>query len=391
MISYEGAFDTVLASVPLMDSETVPLENAPGRVLARDVHSDVDMPPFRKSAMDGYACRRSELTQELTIVETIPAGHVPARSIEPGECAKIMTGAMLPAGADCVVMVEFSEQPSETTVRFTTDTTQDNICGQGEDVGKDDIVLTKGTWIRPQHIGLLAAVGCANPPVARRPCIGILATGDELVEAEDLPGAAQIRNSNSHQLLAQSVAAGGDPTYYGIAHDTGPSLRERLAQATEHNDLLLVSGGVSAGDYDLVPPMLKEAGFELVFEKVAVKPGMPTVFGRRGRLACFGLPGNPVSTFLIFEILVRPFLCRMMGHDYRPSVAAMPLAQDVVRKKTGRASWIPVCRTSDHEAMPLEYHGSAHLRALCRADGLIKVPAGVAELKKGTLVHVRQV
>ena len=389
MIPFEEALSTVLDSACRLGTERVDITNAIDRILAEDVKSDMDMPPFNKSAMDGYACRRADLANELEVVETIPAGYTPTKSIGPNQSAKIMTGAAVPQGADCVVMVEFTETPTDSTVRFVGENTSDNICQKGEDIKAGEVVLFKGTRIRPQHIAVLASVGCAQPVVSKRPRIGILATGDELVPPASMPGPSQIRNSNSFQLTAQVESMGAVAKNYGIAKDTDKAIDKMFKEAIEENDVVLVSGGVSMGDFDLVPGIFKQNNINLLFEKVAVKPGKPTVFGVAENIYCFGLPGNPVSTFVLFDLLVKPFLYKMMGYDYTPAAAKMPLAESFRRKKTERQTWIPVVITNSGLLKPVSYHGSAHINALCIADGLIRMNVGVSEIEKGTIVPVR--
>jgi molybdopterin molybdotransferase len=391
MIPFDDAMQTVLDRVRRLPSESVDFKDALGRVLADDVLADMDMPPFNKSAMDGYACRREDLGQELRVIETIAAGCSPSKAVAPKECSKIMTGAEVPEGADCVIMVEFTEECGEGSVKFTGDRTRTNICIKGEDISEGDTVMRSGTLILDRHVAVLATVGCVEPVVSRRPKVGILATGDELVEPHEVPGPAQIRNSNAWQLRAQILRAGSEPTTYGIASDREDVLESLIRQAAEENDVILLSGGVSAGDYDLVPQVLRKVGFDLLFEKVAIQPGMPTVFGLTDDCFCFGLPGNPVSTFVLFDLMVKPFLYSLMGHAYRPWTQPVRLASCVKRRKTTRASWIPVSITDDGTAAPVDYHGSAHSNALCEADGLICVPMGVAEIAEGTLVDVRQI
>ena len=391
MIPFADALDIVLRSARPLGAERVALASALQRVLAEDIVSDVDMPPFNKSAMDGYACRKADLTVPMAVVETIPAGVVPQSPVGPEECAKIMTGAQVPKGADCVFMVEFSEQLDAGRVRFTGESTRDNICIQGEDVRRGDTVLHSGQLIAAQHIALLAAVGCSRPLVSRLPEVGVIATGSELVEPAGTPGAGKIRDTNSSQLAAQAASMGLRPTVYGIAADTEEVLDAMIGRAEEACDVLLLSGGVSMGDFDLVPGALRKRGFELQFDRVAVKPGKPTTFGIAPTCVCFGLPGNPVSTFAIFEVFVKPFLYRMMGHDYHPPVVDMPLGVAIARKKTKRTTWMPVRRTQSGVVLPVEYHGSAHSQSLCQADGLIALPHGVAEIPEGEVVRVRQI
>jgi len=388
---FDEAYRIVQGRARFLGAERVALHEAPGRILAQDVASDLDMPPFDKSAMDGYACRRRDLRNELAVVETIAAGGTPSKAVRPDECAKIMTGAMVPEGADCVIKVEDTEQVDETIVRFTGAETPENICRRGEDIRQGDLVLGKGERLRPQHIGVLATVGCARPLVARRPQVAVIATGDELVEPDQTPQTSQIRNSNGHQLRAHVAATGAVPVYGGIGPDTEDALDTMIREALSENDVVLLSGGVSMGDFDLVPRILEKNGVQLLFERIAVKPGMPTVFGLSETSFCFGLPGNPVSTFVLFEILVKPFLLKLMGHDFRPPVIPMSLAKPISRKKTDRDSWIPVTITGNGTVCAVEYHGSAHLNALTRADGLICVARGVATVEEGTKVDVRQI
>jgi molybdopterin molybdotransferase len=391
MLSFDKALEIVLGSVPRMASERVDIGESLGRILAEDVKSDMDMPPFNKSAMDGYACRRSDLGSELLVIETIAAGYQPKKTVGPGLCSKIMTGGMVPEGADCVVMIEYVEAVGDNKIRFVGEKTSDNICLEGEDIRAGDIVLKKGTLTGPQHIAVLASVGCAKPFVAKRPKVGVIATGDELVDPQTKPGISQIRNSNSFGLCAQITRSGALAQNYGIARDSNNEIDATFKQAVGENDLVLVSGGVSMGDFDLVPGIMESNGFELLFEKIAVKPGRPTVFGVSDGMCCFGLPGNPVSTFVIFELLVKPFLYAMTGCDNRGGVLLVPLAKSVRRKKTEREAWIPVTITDEGKAVVVEYHGSGHINALCLADGLLCMPAGVGQIEEGATVAIRQI
>ena len=391
MIKFEKALETVLNSARLLAAERVGLAEAAGRILAEDVTSDTDIPPFNKSAMDGFACRRADLADELTLIETIPAGHVPTKTIAPGQCAKIMTGGAVPDGSDCVIMKEYVTAPTENTVRFVGEKTADNICPKGEDINAGEIVVRKGALLKPQHIAILASVGYSEPLVGKRPRVGVIATGNELVEPAATPGDCQIRNSNSFQLAAHVESCGASATNYGIAEDTDNAIDSMFKKAAAENDVVIVSGGVSVGDFDLVPGILKQNNVDLLFEKIAVKPGKPTVFGISDKLYCFGLPGNPVSTFVLFEILVKPFLYKLMDHNYRPSHIQIPLARSVKRKKTERPGWIPVTIIDDGQATDVPYHGSGHINSFCQADALLCIPEGIAEIKEGTTVVVRQI
>jgi molybdopterin molybdotransferase len=389
MLAFDEALQIVLGSSRQLGSERVDLSVATNRILAEDVTSDVDMPPFDKSAMDGYACRRADLSNELSIIERIPAGRVPRKTVGVNQCAKIMTGGMVPQSADCVVMVEQTEQQTAETMRFTGQQTSDNICPKGEDVNAGQVVLRKGTRIRPQHIATLAAVGCTSVCVFRPPKVAVISTGDELVTPGEKPWLSQIRETNSHQLSAQAGQVGAIVSNYGIVADRKQDIDRMLRKAIVENDVVVLSGGVSAGDYDHVPGIMTQMGIDVLFQKVAIKPGKPTVFGVCSDTFCFGLPGNPVASFVIFELLVKPFLYKMMGHNYRAACACVPLAVAVKRKKTERQNWIPVVITDDLQVKPVEYNGSANITAFCDADGLIGIDKGITEIEKGTVVQVR--
>jgi len=392
MLLFEKALKIVMDSVRETGVENTGLYSALGRVLAQDVISDMDIPPFDKSVMDGYACRSEDILNELSLIETIPAGYVPEKSIGKNECAKIMTGAMVPAGTNCVIKVEDTENVSGNTIRFTGETLPvNNICCRAEDVKAGDVVIPKGEIIRPQHIAVLASTGCTNPLVARRPKVGIIATGSELVEPSGKAPESKIRNSNSYQLFAQAHTLGALPVNYGIAADKEDVIDAVIKKAMAKNDVILLSGGVSMGDFDLVPGILMKNGFRLLFKKVGIKPGKPATFGISENTVCFGLAGNPVSTFVLFEILVKPYLYKMMGHDFIPHKFPLPLGKTLSRERTEKESIIPVVITGDGKVIPVEYHGSAHINSMCGTDGLISIPVGVKEIKEGTIVHVRQI
>ena len=389
MLPFDEALKIVLDSAKKLGCERVDINQATNRILAEDVESDMDMPPRNRSVFDGYACRRQDLANELKLVETIPAGMPPKKTIGPNQCAKIMTGATVPRGADCVFMVELSENPTAETVRFTGEKTDDNIRPKGRDIKTGQVVLRCGTRIRPQDIAVLAMVGHAEVLVARKPRVGIIATGDELVEPHAKPSPWRLRNSNSPQLAAQLESVASVVTDYGIAKDTTGDIDGTFKEAASENDVVLVSGGVSMGDFDLVPGILKNNNVELLFEKIALKPGKPTVFGVSEDLYCFGLPGNPVSTFVVFELLVKPFLYKLMEHDYKAPNIRMPLGETISRKDTERRGWMPIKITDAGTLKKVEYHDSGHINALCGADGLVCMDVGVTEILEGTIVQVR--
>jgi len=391
MIQFEEALEIIRISANPLPSEKISLTESFGRVLATHVYSDMDMPPFDKSAVDGYACRRADLEMELKVLETIPAGKSPTKYIHVGECSKLMTGGMLPAGADTVIMVEDVELTGPETIRFNAPKTASNYCTKAEDIRKDDKVLDKGTLIRPQEIAVLASVGCFNPVVVKQPRVGIISTGDELVEPDQTPAESQIRNSNAYQLLAQAQRAGCISTYFGIAPDTEDETYKIIQQASDESDIVILTGGISAGDFDFVPAVIKQAGFDIKFRSLAVQPGKPVIFATRGSKYLVALPGNPVSSFVQFEMLVR-YLLRLLTEstNFELHIKA-PLSIDYLRKKTSRKAFFPVYLSEDGTATPVDYHGSAHIHSYIHADGIVTIEIGENEIKKGSLVDVRLV
>jgi molybdopterin molybdotransferase len=390
MIIFEEAYKLVINSAVKVENEYVDLNNSLNRILAKDVISDVNSPPFDKSAMDGYACRREDIHNELQIIEVIPAGIVPEKRIEKNLCSKIMTGAMVPDGADCVLMVEYTENISKNKIKFIKESTKNNIAYATEDVKQGDIVLKKGTKIKAQHIAVMATTGYIKPLVAKKVRVGIISTGNEIVEPNIKPGLSQIRNSNAYQLIAQVEQAGAIPDYIGIAKDDKESSYKLIVDAFSRNQLVLLTGGVSMGDFDFIPDILDDLNIDIKFKTIAIQPGKPTVFGIKGNQFVFGLPGNPVSSFNIFELLVKPFLNKMMGANFYPVEIKMPLGKEYKRKKSLRKSFIPI-KISNGNVWPLEYHGSAHIFSFSEADGIISIPVGKTIIKKGEIVDVRQI
>jgi molybdopterin molybdotransferase len=391
MIAFEDALRIIGSEPVCAVKEKTALDSSLGRILAEDIISDIDMPPFNRSAMDGYACRRSDLGERLEIVGTLSAGETSGTVIGRNQCSRIMTGAKVPDGADCVVMIEHTIKDGENHVIFTGSKTADNIAFMAEDVSKGDVVLPRGCLIRPQHIAILASAGLTAPLVYARPRVVVITTGNELVEPGEKLSGTLIRNSNGPQLMAQVMMTGVHAQYAGIIRDSPEDLQTAVDSAIESFDMVIITGGVSMGDFDYVPSVLKDCGVRLFFEKVAVKPGRPTIFGCKDDVFVFGLPGNPVSSFTIFELMVKPLIYRMMGHDYAAPGLRLPMGVDFSREKADRISWIPVIIDEDGQVFPEDYHGSAHIHALVKSSGLLGVAEGVFSFKKGDIVNVRQI
>lgn len=387
MLAIEEA-ERILAAFPVQArSQTTPLSAAQNRFLAGDIVSPGDVPEFDKSAMDGYACISGDDSPAYRVIETIAAGTPPSRTITSGLCARIMTGAMLPHGADRVVMRECTEE-ADGVMRIIREDPHHNIRRRGEDLRAGQAVMARGDRLTAARIAMLASLGFAEVPTARPPRVAIITTGSELVPPGAPLGPGKIYDSNSHSLVAQLRDCGCEPIVLGEVADHAETTAQAIASGLKQCDALILSGGVSAGDFDYVPAAMKQAGCTLHFQKIAVQPGMPTVFASRGEQAVFGLPGNPVSTFVIFEVFIRPLLLRWLGHAYRPLIVPAVLEAGYRRRRSERTLFLPAFYR-EGKAEILAYHGSAHLHALSRANALLRVPAGQGSIPAGSMVDVR--
>lgn len=302
-----------------------------------------------------------------------------------------MTGAPVPNGADSVILVEDSVITPSGKMRFTGKYLKPNISIRGEDIKKGDVVLKSGKQITPQDIAVIASVGCTSLLVSKFPVVGVVSSGDELVEPHLSPDVSQIRNSNAYQILAQLQRTGGTGIYYGIARDDEEVTFNIIEKAVAECDIVLITGGVSMGDFDFIPSVLVKAGVNILFSRVNVQPGKPTTFGIRDRSLVFGLPGNPVSSFIQFEMLVRPLILKMMGNSRRQVSIALPMKEEYKRRSSDRMGLIPVIITDESCVLPVEYHGSAHINSYSCADGIISIPAGKILINKGERVSVIQI
>lgn len=402
MLTVAEALAIVVDAVKPLTPRATALADALGCVAAEEATSDVDSPPHDKSIVDGYALRFDDLQTgkaELHVIEEVTAGRVPTRTVDPGTAVRIMTGAPLPAGADAVVMVEKTSQPTADRVAIDDPRTtrNQNIVRRGTSMRRGDVVLRPGTLLNPIHIGLLAEVGRAHIQVTPRPTVAVLATGDELVEPHETPAAGQIRNSNESMLAALATRCGGIPRPLGIARDDRDSLRQKIAAGLQ-SDVLILSGGVSAGVLDLVPSVLTELGVGEVFHKVSVKPGKPLWFGLftssdGATRPVFGLPGNPVSSLVCFELFVRPALNVLRGVPSMMGQATRPVTLGAEFHHRGdRPTYWPARaeqRDDGEIGVPLKWSGSGDLRALADADGLLCFPPGDRRYEPGEPIPFR--
>ncbi|MDO8292573.1 MAG: molybdopterin molybdotransferase MoeA [Gallionella sp.] len=409
----------VLESVATSGAEQVKLEQSLGRVLAEEVRANRDQPPYDISAMDGYALRSADLAgvpATLEIVEDIKAGDMPSKTLAPGQCARIMTGAPMPQGADAVIRVEDTEAVSAEALSPSSlpqagerdaaslrenlfDRVQINqavkpgndIRRLGENMRNGEVVLAPGTTITPGVIGVLATVKRAQVQVYRRPRVAILSTGNELEGLDEPVDPNKIPNSNSYALMGQVQALGIEPALLGIARDDPEELARYLKRGLEY-DVLLVSGGTSVGVHDYVRPTIEALGAQMLFWRVSMKPGHPVAFGKVGEKIIFGLPGNPVSSMVCFEEFVVPALRRMMGHTrtHRRTIEARMTHN--VKHQPGRTEFIRVLLAKEpggYTATSTGAQGSGMLLSMARADGLAVVPGDSAGLMAGSMVTVQ--
>ncbi len=388
MIPFDEALAIVLRETPLLDEEEVALADAAGRMLSRDLRADADLPPFDRAAMDGYALRAEDVGAPpvwLRVVGELRAGEWPVRPLAAGEALRVMTGAPVPEGATAVQQIEKTRPGPDRVEILEAVEPGAHVARRGSEVAAGAVVVERGRELDPATIGVLAAVGCARPLCARRPRLALLVTGDELVPVEETPAPGRIRNSNGPALTALARAAGAEVELLGVAADRLDAIGAALARA-DGKDLLVVSGGVSAGAYDLVEPALRQAGFVFSFTAVAIRPGAPLVFGQRGRTLVFGLPGNPVSAQVTFELFVRPCLRRMQGARSLARPRIPVVLESAVRNRSGRASHLParlLWREGRLAARLLRSLGSADLVAHARANALVVIEAGRTEAAPG--------
>jgi len=398
MISVEEALATILDQTRLLGTERVPLLTARGRVLAEEIVAGLSVPPCNNSGMDGYAVRfadidgaTSEQPARLTVIGDLPAGAVAADALQPGQALRIMTGAAIPAGADTVVKKEDTHSVGDCVFIECAERRGINVRLAGEDITRGDLLFSPGDLLRPAHLGVLASVKRAMVSVFQRPQVAILSTGDELVDIDGELGPGKIVTSNSYTLAGLVADAGAEPVMLGIARDRKEALHDRLREAMR-SDVIMTSGGVSVGDYDLVKDVLQDLGMDMKFWKVAMRPGQPLAFGTIGGRPTFGLPGNPVAAMISFEQFARPALRKMAGCQnlFRTTIDAV--AGEAVETQAGKKYFIR-CRLIRTQqgivATTTGEQGSGILRSMTQASGLMIVPEDVAMVNPGDRVKVQ--
>lgn len=399
MISVQEALDIILAETRPLGQDSVDIFTAFGRVVAEDIKAIRPNPPWDNSAMDGYAVRRGNLEGaskdnpvKLNVLYDLPAGAVPTKPVMAGEAVRIMTGAPMPEGADAVVMVEKTERSDDGKVLvFTGAREWENIRRKGEDFQPGDVVIKKGSVIRPPEIGMLATIGVPHLNVFHRPRVAVISTGDELVDVNQAPPPGKIPDSNGYTLSALVAETGAEAIQLGIARDNKESLTEKLTSA-KNADIIISSGGVSVGDYDFVKDVLEEMGSTMRFWKVAMKPGKPLAFGVIGGKPAFGLPGNPISSMVAFEQFVRPVLLRLSGRTEIFRTIFKAVLTDDLKIKPGRMNFIRAklnITGNGFSVTPLTGQGSSTLSTMVNANAYIIVPADSEGFKSGDTVKVQ--
>ena len=393
MLSPAEAATTILGSVGLGAVEQVPLIDSLGRVLAIGIKSPIDLPQRDNSAMDGYAVRsediRGKCPVQLAIVEQIPAGAFPVVTLHTGQCSRIFTGAPLPTGCDGVTRQEYATRISDTVVRIDSDADAfGNIRRSGEDLRRDSVVVPMGTELKPAHLGLLASVARDRVPVYRKPRVAVMASGDEIADLDEkasILDGTKIGSSNTYTLLSAIRLCGAEPIALGIARDNVDDIRDRMNSA-QGVDLLVTSGGVSVGEHDHLRTVFEELGGDLKFWRIKMRPGKPVAFGFLRGIPWIGLPGNPVSTMVTFELLVRPAIRKMLGlsRPFRRAVSVRinePFKSGTSRRDFVRA--VVELRDGEFTASITGAQGSGILTSMARANSLLIVPSEVKEVAAG--------
>jgi len=390
-LTFEQARECVLRTVtPATTPEPVALLEANGRVLAEQILADRPYPPFPRSVRDGFAVRAADLPGELRVTGEVRAGETFSGNLGPGEAVEIMTGAPLPSGADAVVMIEHTKRSGDRVRIERAVAGGENFNRRGSEALSGEIVLAAGRRIDFVHVALMATVGRQHVLVNRQPRVAILPTGDEIVELGEQPSPIQIRNSNAASLAVQVRRAGGIPEILPIARDNQASTRE-LAERGLGADLLLLSGGVSAGKYDIVERVLGELGAEFFFDRVLIQPGQPLVFGRARGKFFFGLPGNPASTMVTFELFARAAIERLQGLVDPPLPLTRARLTRGLRHKAGMTRFLPVRLSADGSTVePESWQGSGDVMALGRANAFLVADADRESWDTGDPIRVLQ-
>jgi molybdenum cofactor synthesis domain-containing protein len=397
MIPISNAIGIILQHTSRLDVEAVELSDVLGRVLAEDIVADCDLPPFDRAQMDGYAVRAEDVSAtpaRLLLAGESAAGRGWHHEMKQGEAVRIMTGAPVPAGADAVQQVELTREVDDAKfveILQSVDVGR-SIVRRAAEIKSGETILRAGEELNAAMIATLASFGYAEVKVGCRPRVAVMATGTELVDVDQKPGRDQIRDSNNYTLTAYATLAGANVERLPLAGDDPEELKRQMSAAAERSDVLITSGGVSMGVYDFTKAALKELGAEIFFERVALRPGKPTVFGRIGETLVFGLPGNPVSVAVTFNLFARTALRSMQGAKHPEMIEETAILSRDLKGSIDRESYLPAILHTDEKgtlmAEPLKWGGSSDFVSFARATALIDVPAGVKIINAGNRVRI---
>lgn len=379
------------------ETEIINIQNAFMRTLAKDVYAKIENPPFTKSAMDGYAYIKKNEENKYKVIDDfiIKAGDIYKKNLKKNECIKIMTGAMIPPNTNYVQRVEWTSKikskNGDLFIEFTNDEPTNNIIKQGINQKKGDILLTKRI-LKPKDIAILLSSGYSSIEVFKQIKVGIVSTGNELIAAGKDIKLGKIYDSNGIQILTQCLEVGLSAKFYGIVKDDLAKTKNIFEHVLKENDILIVSGGVSMGDFDYIPDVLKDLEYDIILHGLSIKPGKPSLFAKKNDKVVFGLPGNPVSSFVIFNILILPYIYACYNINYKENYFKATLTKTITKKENDRVEYLPaIIETNDDgiTAEPIPYHGSSMINVFAFANALIKIEIGTNNIKKGENVYAR--
>lgn len=386
MINIDKALEILSKEHFTLQEETISTKDSISRVLSNDIYSPIDLPEVNKSLVDGFAYNSKDKSIKFNVVEVISAGYFPVKSLNTGECSKIMTGAVLPQGANKIAKIEDVDfKDNIMTINNKSD--QKNICYKGDYVKTAQKLLSKGTMIRYGEISSLYSIGQKNINVYCQPQIGLFTTGSELLQIDEPLKPGHIYDSNNIVLKELILTITPKINSYGIIKDDKDLIKRIIKKAHNENDLIISSGGTSKGDYDFISDILKELSFNILFEKVAIKPGKPIIFAEKKGKYFFGLPGSPISSYFDFQMFVKPFIYKMVGYEYKQEIYKGKLLQSLISKEKDRDDYLPV-NFNGHQINMVNYAGSGHLNVLCNANAFIKIDKKVTKIEKDSIIDV---
>lgn len=387
MITFYEALETVKNATKKLEKEYVDLSDCLNRVLAKNVYSNVNIPPFNQSAVNGYACKKSDLKDNLKIIAHADLTNT---SLMHKQCCKIKSGERIPKGADTVVKADNIKKLENGLIHISKEESKSNIFIKGEDIKKENLVLQKGTRLKPHHISVLATVNFTKPMVYKQPKLATLSKINGLREPEQQAKNILSENVNSLQLQAQLLKMGIRKNYHEILTASKENAKKTITKCIKENDILIILENAKNSDYNSLPAILKELGFNIWFHTLAVRPGKHTIFASKDGKYIFAMSGNPASSFIQFELLGKPLLYRLMGHNYNAPMVKMPISLNYKRKNTAQLEFIPIRFNANNQVIPIKYNGSERINSFTHANGIMIVPREVDEFTEGEFVYIRQ-